>query len=661
MPNSNDPTASAGDPLDAIIADYLQQVEAGNVPDRESLLAAHPELAERLRDFFADYDRLDRQAAELRLSADPNRTTDEPGPAGEPLRVRYFGDYELLEVIARGGMGVVYKARQVSLNRLVALKMILRGELATERDVIRFRAEAEAAANLDHPHIVAIYEVGEHDGQQYYAMRYVEGTSLARHPRSDARSEARLLAAVTGAVHHAHRRGVLHRDLKPSNILVDTAGTPLVADFGLAKRVDADRSLTESGAIVGTPRYMAPEQAAGRKDLTVAADVYSLGVVLYERLTGQTPFTGETVLELLRQVREVEPPRPSSICPGLDRDLETICLKCLEKDPSKRYASAEALLDDLERWLRGEPIVARPVGQAERFWRWCRRNPVVAGLSAGLIAALLAVTAISVALAMKAQQLTEVEREGRQRAERAEDELEQALARSILRPLLPGMEVEFASTGVNEDGTEDRILGNEDLLREPEFEALWELAQRPGERIWWQFILEATNAPLSCRQLSYRAESAWIAAVGLDVEKRARSEQRLIERLEAPDVSDRQRIDLATAALILGDLPLGSNQRMVEILIEGLAGKDKSIDHGLAARRLVETTEWMEPDEAIGILKSALDDTTDANVRKELAQGIISLVRRMEPAKAARILCLSLENTTDGDALSTLADRKSVV
>ncbi|HTU92239.1 MAG TPA: serine/threonine-protein kinase, partial [Gemmataceae bacterium] len=401
MPEPNEPTV--GDPLDAIIAEYVQQVEAREIPDREALLARHPELAERLRKFFADYDRLDRQAAELRLSADPNRTTDVPGPDAELPRVRYFGDYELLEVIARGGMGVVYKARQVSLNRVVALKMVLRGELATARDVARFRAEAEAAANLDHPHIVPIYEVGEHDGQQYYAMRYVEGASLARRPRSDARSEARLVAAVGGAVHHAHRRGVLHRDIKPSNILVDTAGSPLVTDFGLAKRVDADHSLTESGAIVGTPRYMAPEQAAGRKDLTVAVDVYSLGVVLYERLTGHTPFTGETVLELLRQAREEEPPRPSSVCPGMDRDLETICLKCLEKDPSKRYASAEALQDDLERWLRGEPIEARPVGQAERLWRWCRRNPVVAGLSAGLAATLLAGTAVSLEFAMSAE------------------------------------------------------------------------------------------------------------------------------------------------------------------------------------------------------------------------------------------------------------------
>src|SRR5262245_24658822 len=383
------------DPLDEIIAEYVQQVEGGEVPDREALLARHPELAEQLRAFFADYDRLDRQAAELRLPADPNLTTDAVAPPGADAtglaglpRVRYFGDYELLEVIARGGMGVVYKARQVSLNRLVALKMILKGELATPRDVARFRAEAEAAANLDHPHIVPIYEVGEHDGQQYYAMRYIEGTSLARHPRANSRTEAGLIATVARAVHYAHQHGILHRDVKPSNILVDPAGVPFVADFGLAKRVDADRSLTESGALVGTPRYMAPEQAAGRKDLTVAADVYSLGVVLYERLTGQTPFTGETALEILRQVREAEPPRPSSITPGLNRDLETICLKCLEKDPAKRYGSAEALADDLERWLRGEPILARRASWTERVVRWARRRPA--------LAALLVVTFLSV-------------------------------------------------------------------------------------------------------------------------------------------------------------------------------------------------------------------------------------------------------------------------
>jgi WD40 repeat protein/predicted Ser/Thr protein kinase len=437
MADSNDPKTSAGDPLDAIIAEYVQQVEAGAVPDREALLLQHPDLADRLRAFFADFDRLDRQAGELRLSADPNRTTDAvaascqlAGPAGNELpRVRYFGDYALLEVIARGGMGVVYKARQLTLNRLVALKMILKGELATPRDVARFRAEAEAAANLDHPHIVPIYEVGEHDGQQYYAMRFIEGTSLTRREKGDARQEAGLTATVARAVHYAHQHGILHRDLKPSNILVDPAGVPYVTDFGLAKRVDADRSLTEPGALVGTPRYMAPEQAAGRKDLTVAADVYSLGVVLYERLTGQTPFDGPTVPEILRRVQEAEPPRPSSITPGLNRDLETICLKCLEKDAAKRYGSAEALADDLERWLRREPILARPVGEVERLWRWCRRNPVVAGLAVSLMLALMLGSVFSSVFALRAQvnatqaeQAAEEERKQRDRADGLKEE-----------------------------------------------------------------------------------------------------------------------------------------------------------------------------------------------------------------------------------------------
>ena len=636
MPEPNEPTV--GDPLDAVIAEYVQQVEAGEIPDREAMLARHPELAERLRAFFADFDRLDRQAAELRLSADPNRTTDVPGPAGELPRVRYFGDYELLEVIARGGMGIVYKARQVSLNRIVAIKMILRGELTTERDVARFRAEAEAAANLDHPHIVPIYEVGEHDGQQCYSMRYVEGASLARRPRSDAHSEARLVAAVAGAVHHAHRRGVLHRDIKPSNILVDTGGVPLVADFGLAKRVDADHSLTESGVIVGTPRYMAPEQAAGRKDLTVAVDVYSLGVVLYERLTGRTPFTGETVLELLRQAREEEPPRPSSVCPGLDRDLETICLKCLEKDPLKRYASAEALQDDLERWLHGEPIAARPVGQAERLWRWCRRNPMVAGLSAGLAAALFAITGISVVLAIQAGHLAEVEREGRQRSEREEKELEQALARSLFRPLNPE---------------------RDDALSEPEADALWELAEKPGERLWSLFIAEAARTPQTARQLNHRAEPAWIAAVGLDPEKRKRAEELLVERLEAADVSGIQRFYLTFATLTLGDLAPASSQRIVNILVEGLANEMLVNEH--VADRLVESTQRLEPGVAAGILNRALEKATSNLGISALAWGLAAVAGRMEPREAARVLTLALEKETAGWGRSALAEGLAAV
>src|SRR6516165_3815446 len=391
------------DSLDAVIADYILAVEGGEVPNRQELLDRHPEHADALRAFFADLDRMDRVASPLRLAGGLEATgaADANGHAAPPT-VRYFGDYELLEEVARGGMGIVYKARQVSLNRLVALKMILAGGFASGRDIQRFRAEAEAAANLDHPHIVPIYEVGEHEGQQYYSMKFVEGTSLARHPRGDVRPEVAGLILVARAVHHAHQHGVLHRDLKPSNVLVDRHGTWLVTDFGLAKRLaGGERSLTESGQILGTPRYMAPEQAAGRKDLTVAADVYSLGVILYERLTGRTPFAGDDVLTLLRQVRESEPPRPSSIHPGLDRDLEAVVLKCLDKDPARRYATAEALADDLDRWRTGQPITARPAGSFARAWKWTRRNPVAAALAASVVLLLVMTAVISTLAALQ--------------------------------------------------------------------------------------------------------------------------------------------------------------------------------------------------------------------------------------------------------------------
>ena len=389
MTTPNDHTMSH-DSLDAVIAGYMLAVEGGDVPNRQKLLDQHPEHADALRAFFADLDRMDRVASPLRLAdgLDATGAAEANGHTALPT-VRYFGDYELLEEIARGGMGIVYKARQVSLNRIVALKMILAGSFASSRDVQRFRSEAESAANLDHPHIVPIYEVGEHEGQQYYSMKFVEGTSLAKHPRTDPRREVEGMIDVIRAVHHAHQRGVLHRDLKPSNVLVDSQGTRLVADFGLAKRLAAgDRSFTETGQVLGTPKYMAPEQAAGRKDLTVAADVYSLGVILYERLTGQTPFTGDNALTLLRQARESEPPRPSTIRPGLDRDLETVVLKCLEKEPGRRYPSAEALADDLANWLRGEPIQARPGGPGRAILPLVPPEPCCRRLAAAVAASL---------------------------------------------------------------------------------------------------------------------------------------------------------------------------------------------------------------------------------------------------------------------------------
>jgi WD40 repeat protein/tRNA A-37 threonylcarbamoyl transferase component Bud32 len=303
---------------------------------------------------------------------------------GSAISGRCLGDYELLGEIARGGMGVVYKARQKRLNRIVAIKAIRSGPLASLAEVRRFRIEAENAAHLDHPHIVPIYEVGDHLGLSFFSMKFIEGGTLAEHlDRFDEepKQAARLLATVAEAVDHAHRHGILHRDLKPANILLDAEGEPHVSDFGLAKELGGEGK-TASGAIVGTPSYMAPEQAAGgAKRLSTAADIYALGAILYELLTGRPPFHAETPLETLRQVQSAEPVPPARLRPKLPRDLTTICLKCLEKEPATRYGSAGALAEDLRRFLDGKPIRARPVGHAERLWRWCRRNPAVAWLT----------------------------------------------------------------------------------------------------------------------------------------------------------------------------------------------------------------------------------------------------------------------------------------
>jgi tetratricopeptide (TPR) repeat protein/tRNA A-37 threonylcarbamoyl transferase component Bud32 len=309
-------------------------------------------------------------------------------------KVHYFGDYETISILGQGGMGVVYKARQLSLNRLVALKMIRNAEFASEDQVRRFQNEAEAVATLDHPGIVPIYEVGTYEDQRYFSMKLVEGQGLDKklgELAKDPRTAARIVAEVADAINHAHQRGILHRDLKPANILLDDQGHTHVTDFGLAKRIEDNAGLTVSGAIMGTPSYMAPEQAAGRSSLiTTVSDVYGLGAILYAVLTGRAPFASDSVMNTLDQVRNSPPQPPTRMNAKLPRDLEVICLKCLEKDPRHRFASAQALADDLNRWLRGEPIAARPVGPVVRLRMWAKRKPALAGLSAALIAASIA-------------------------------------------------------------------------------------------------------------------------------------------------------------------------------------------------------------------------------------------------------------------------------
>ncbi|HEV8060334.1 MAG TPA: protein kinase [Gemmataceae bacterium] len=303
-------------------------------------------------------------------------------PATAPeagTHLKYFGDYELIEEIARGGMGVVWKARQTSLKRDVALKMIRAGALASPEEVERFLREAEAAANLQHPNIVAIHEVGEHDSQHYFSMDYVAGRDLGAIVKNgplSAEQAARYVEVIAEAIHFAHQRGTLHRDLKPQNVLIDAADQPRITDFGLAKFMKDDSGVTQSGVPMGTPSYMPPEQAAGRLgDIGPASDVYSLGAILYELLTGRPPFRGATAMDTLLEVMEVEPTAPRKLKAEIPPDIETICLKCLEKAPSARYPTARALAEELDRFLKGEPIQARPASVVRKAVNLVRRHP----------------------------------------------------------------------------------------------------------------------------------------------------------------------------------------------------------------------------------------------------------------------------------------------
>ena len=328
-------------------------------------------------------------------ATDPAQTPSRSHGARSAEMLGDFGDYELLEEIGRGGQGVVYRARQKSLNRTVALKVIGLGPWATDAHLKRFRREAEAAAGLQHPCIVPIHEVGERDGFCYFSMNFIEGGQLdevVKREPMPIRRAMELIAKLARTVHYAHEHGILHRDIKPGNILLDAKSEPMLTDFGLARLVEADSTVTGTLEVMGTPSYMAPEQAAGNNaQLTSATDVYGLGAVLYQLLTGHPPFAGGTTYETIRLVLDTEPRQPRLLNPKIDRDLSTICLKCLEKDPERRYSSALGLAEDLERWLKHEPIQARRTGVITRSRKWVRRNPTSALFAASLIA--LAATA----------------------------------------------------------------------------------------------------------------------------------------------------------------------------------------------------------------------------------------------------------------------------
>jgi serine/threonine-protein kinase len=397
--------------LAEILDRYLQAIQSGQRADREPLLRAHPGWA----GYFDCLDALEGMAPPSSLDgnappaadppddegpfdgdrapvannalAGPSRPQDEVSPSDATITVagavvpRDFGPYELIDEIGRGGMGVVYRARQKGLDRFVAIKMVLSSHLASPEHIRRFHDEARAAASLRHSNIVPIHEIGQFHGQHFFAMEYIDGKSLAERlaegalPRNTA---VRIIAKVASAVDHLHRHGIVHRDLKPSNILLEADDEPFVSDFGLAKCLANDSQRTATGVIAGTPSYMAPEQASGHSSSSPACDIYSLGAILYEMLTRRPPFQEENPLDTLLQVLGSEPVPPRQIDRRVPRALELICLKCLARLPQDRYASAAALADDLDRYLKGEALTTRPPGVVQRLWSWARRQPALA-------------------------------------------------------------------------------------------------------------------------------------------------------------------------------------------------------------------------------------------------------------------------------------------
>ncbi len=479
-------------------------------------------------------------------TADPSATLDgsETCPAATYVRGYRIGDYELEEEIARGAMGVVYKARQKSLNRIVAVKMILAGQLASTEEVQRFRTEAESAAALDHPNIVPIYEVGSHDGLPYFSMKLIEGGHLGRRLAEftgDARAAARLVERVARTVHYAHQHGILHRDLKPTNILLDAGGRPHITDFGLAKRLGNDAGQTQSGAIVGTPSYMAPEQATGQsKALTTAADVYALGAILYELLTGRPPFQAPTVYETIQQVVAEEPVPPSRRRPGLPRDLEVICLKCLRKEPARRYASAAALAEELRRYLDGEPIEARPAGRLERGVKWLRRHPT----AALLLLTLLVGTGVSSYFAIVASYRADLADDNARKADTAayRAAAKEAEAAAALRKL----EITTAMSLLRPIGR------NPAAVDAVEAQTLEELAATTNERVRWRFLEQGLEDHRTARRLAARAGPVVQALAGLDIERKEAIGRLLTERLHDPEAD----IEVRKACVYMG-LELG--------------------------------------------------------------------------------------------------------
>jgi hypothetical protein len=501
----------------------------------EEVCGSCPELLPLVR---ARWKEMRRAQAEIEALF-PQMTERDPGtvaaPAGDmPLPV--IPGYEVEAVLGVGGMGVVFKARHLGLNRIVALKMALAGAYAGTAERERFRREAEAVAALRHPNIVQVHDVGESDGRPYFTMEYVEGGSLAQKlagTPQPAREAATLVATLAGAVHAAHESGIIHRDLKPGNVLLTAEGTPKVTDFGLARRLGGEAGLTQSGTALGTPSYMAPEQARAQASAVgPAVDVYALGAILYECLTGRPPFRAETVAETVLQVLHQDPVPPSWLNGNVPRDLETICLKCLHKEPQRRYASAAALAEDLQRYLLGQVVEARPVGLLERAGKWIRRNKWVAGLSAAAVFALLAGTVVSLLFAFEARRQEGLATQRAGELERQTNELKaQTLAAKEKAEEV--RRIFITSLMIPIEGNPHKLNA---ALENWEVVGLCQLRKAPRE-IRLQFLETALRNPDTARRIGRRADGVIQAIVGCDRPLHDEVSQLLVQHIQKPETA----------------------------------------------------------------------------------------------------------------------------
>jgi hypothetical protein len=625
-----------------------EMLDSGKTP--EEVCRDCPELLPEVRRRWQEFQFIDAQVWPLLPGLATRPTADAIPSVPHSAALPRVPGYEVEEVLGRGGMGVVYRARHLALKRTVALKMLAAGH-PHPAERARFRAEAEAVARLQHPNIVQIHEVGEADGRPFIALEYVAGGSLAERLAGQPlslRDAARLVAALAEAMHLAHSRNLVHRDLKPGNVLLaGEAGMPVgqcqpkVTDFGLVRQLDADSGQTFDGLVMGTPSYMAPEQAEGRAHAAgPAADVYALGAILYDCLTGRPPFAGATPQETLEQVRGREPAAPSALKRGVPRDLETICLKCLRKEPERRYSSAQGLADDLGRFVRGEPVTARPVGRLERLAKWTRRNPTVAGLSAVAAVALVAGTVVSVLFGVEArrkanlleqqtiqlQAQTEAAQYQARRAEENEEKVGLVLLSGLLTPI----------------GRNPHTLSVS--LEPAEVDAVRQLRAAPAA-LRLQFLETALRDPETARRIGLRADWVVQAIVGCDRGLRADVARLLVRRIQEPDVPQEVTLACARLGLAANLADRAWAERSAGALLVALRDPQVELDdYPPLAAALAAVSQRLPPAQAADHTGRALDvflsrlrdPVSQALGHNQLGQAVVALSPELDEAAAAR-------------------------